>query len=146
MEVSRRGEPFVLASGKEANLPANLFFVATMNSRDKSVTEIDDAFDRRLAKVSMDPDAGILEKFLKANGMAEPLQLRLVGFFKWINDAHYPLGQTFFLYAKDAEGLRRIWDNQLKFVFQKAFPYEPIIVEQIREKYFAVLAPIPRTA
>jgi 5-methylcytosine-specific restriction protein B len=146
MEVSRRGEPFVLASGKEANLPANVYFVATMNSRDKSVTEIDDAFDRRLAKISMDPDAELLGKFLKTNGMTEPLQSRLVGFFKWVNATHYPLGQTFFLYAKDEEGLRRIWDNQLKFVFQKAFPYEPGTVDQIREKYFGALAPPPATA
>jgi len=146
MEVSRRGEPFILASGKEASLPANVFFVATMNSRDKSVTEIDDAFDRRLAKLSMDPDANILARFLRANGMAEDLQRRLVGFFNWVNQTHYPLGQTFFLYAKDERGLNRIWDHQLKFVFEKAFQYDPATVEQIRERFLAVVSPPPANA
>ncbi|MGE3779433.1 MAG: McrB family protein, partial [Pirellulaceae bacterium] len=46
MEPTRRDEPFLLASGREAVVPPNVVFIATMNSRDKNVSEIDDAFDR----------------------------------------------------------------------------------------------------
>jgi hypothetical protein len=140
MEPTRRGEPFLLASGRETSLPRNLYFVATMNSRDKSVVEIDDAFDRRLAKIPMDPSPAILEQFLVANDVDEPLRARVIEFFKWVNETHYPLGHTFFLNVKDGNGLRRLWDNQLRFVFQKAFLHERETVEQIRAKYVAMLA------
>jgi 5-methylcytosine-specific restriction enzyme B len=140
MEPTRRDEPFLLASGREISLPPKLYFIATMNSRDKSVVEIDDAFDRRLAKLPMDPDSRILEKFLDNNGIVAPLRPRLIGFFNWVNTTHYPLGQTFFLNIRDEEGLRRLWETQLRFVFQKAFPYEPTVVEQIRERYFGMFA------
>lgn len=141
MEATRRGEPFLLASGREVALPPNVYFVATMNSRDKSVLEIDDAFDRRMAKIPMDPNPEILEQFLTMNRMEESLKARVLGFFRWVNESHYPLGHTFFLNVKDEEGLRRLWENQLRFVFQKVFPYEPATVEQIREKYFGILSP-----
>jgi 5-methylcytosine-specific restriction endonuclease McrBC GTP-binding regulatory subunit McrB len=60
MEPSRRDEAFMLASGTEVSVPSNVVFLATMNSRDKSVAEIDDAFDRRMAKIEMNPDENIL--------------------------------------------------------------------------------------
>jgi 5-methylcytosine-specific restriction enzyme B len=139
MEPTRRGESFLLPSGRETMLPANVYFVASMNSRDKAVLEIDDAFDRRLAKIPMNPEPKTLEQFLVANRMEQSLGVRVLAFFKWVNEAYYPLGHTFFLTARDQDSLRQIWDNQLSFVFQKAFPYEPATVEEIKQKYTAIL-------
>src|SRR6202011_3833709 len=106
MEASRRGESFLLASGKEARIPANVFFIGTMNARDKSVSEIDDAFDRRMAKIALDPSGEVLHQFLTANEMAPALIAKVEAFFAWIQ-RHYPLGHTFFLSARSEESLRR---------------------------------------
>ena len=53
MEPSRRDEAFLLASGRSVAVPANVVFIGTMNSRDKGVSEVDDAFDRRVAKTGI---------------------------------------------------------------------------------------------
>jgi 5-methylcytosine-specific restriction protein B len=139
MEPTRRGELFTLPSGRRRALPRNLVFIATMNARDKSVTEIDDAFDRRLAKIPLEPDADILRALLEASAMPEPLRERVVGFFEWVNQRHYPLGHTFFRLASDTDSLRRLWDYQLRFVFEKAFRFEPDVVKTIREKYAEIV-------
>ena len=124
MEPSRRDEKFVLASGSEVSMPANIVFVATMNSRDKSVLDIDDAFDRRMAKIDFQPDEAMLADFLRENQVRDPLAGRIVGFFNWLKPK-YPLGHTFFRNVKDEDSLRRLWHTQLRFVFEKQFKYEP---------------------
>lgn len=134
MEPSRRDEPFLLASGREISIPPNVVFLATMNSRDKSVLEIDDAFDRRMAKIDFLPDAVILERFLQDNKLPVELARRVVAFFKWIQ-GKYPLGHTFFRSVKDAESLKRLWETQLRFVFDKQFKYEPAVTDEIRAKF-----------
>lgn len=138
MEPSRRDEPFLLASsGREVAVPPNIVFLATMNSRDKSVVDIDDAFDRRLAKIDFPPSETVLEKFLLSNGMEEAFRRRIVAFFKWVN-GRYPLGHTFFRSVKDADGLKRLWNTQLRFVFEKQFKYEPAVLSEIRDKFVEI--------
>jgi 5-methylcytosine-specific restriction protein B len=139
MERTRRDEPFLLASGDEVSLPDNVVFIATMNSRDKSVAEIDDAFDRRMAKVDFPPSVEILEDFLKRNLVSDELRAKIVGFFRWVNDAKkYPLGHTFFRTVKDEVSLRRLWETQLRFTFEKQYKYEPDVVKEIRDKFVEI--------
>jgi hypothetical protein len=137
MEPTRRDEPFLLASGRETIVPPNVVFIATMNSRDKNVSEIDDAFDRRMAKLEFPPDENVLDQFLTDNRMAEDLRRRVTAFFRWVN-TKYPLGHTFFRSVKDAEGLKRLWETQLRFVFEKQFRYEPAVMEEIRAKFIEI--------
>jgi hypothetical protein len=133
MEPTRRDEDFVLASGTEVTIPPNIVFLATMNSRDKSVVEIDDAFDRRMAKIEFAPDAAILENWLREAGVPEEFFRRVVAFFKWVQDK-YPLGHTFLFSVRDADGFRRAWDSQLRFVLEKQFKYEPHTLAEIKQK------------
>ncbi len=139
MEPTRRGESFILASGKESRIPRNICFVATMNSRDKSVSEIDDAFDRRMGKIALDPSREILRQFLSKNEMAPALAGKVEAFFEWVNERYYPLGHTFFLSVRDEVGLRRVWENQLRFAFEKEFRFQPETLMAIRAKYFEVI-------
>lgn len=134
MEPTRRDEPFLLASGRETIVPPNIVFIATMNSRDKNVSEIDDAFDRRMAKIEFPPDEKVLDQFLSDNHLSEDLRRRVRAFFRWVN-TKYPLGHTFFRSVKDAAGLRRLWETQLRFVFEKQFRYEPAVLDEIRSKF-----------
>jgi 5-methylcytosine-specific restriction protein B len=137
MEPSRRDESFTLASGREISMGANIVFIATMNSRDKSVLDIDDAFDRRMAKIEFSPSESILTSFLVANGVDDALQRRIVGFFQWVN-GKYPLGHTFFRTVRDLEGLKRLWNTQLRFVFEKQFRYEKSAYEEIENKFVEI--------
>lgn len=137
MEPSRRDEKFSLASGNEVSIPDNIVFIATMNSRDKSVLEIDDAFDRRMAKIDFQPDEAILIEFLRQNGVTDDFSRRIVSFFKWLKPK-YPLGHTFFRSVKDQDGLKRLWKTQLRFVFEKQFKYEPDTLAEIRGKFIEI--------
>jgi hypothetical protein len=130
MEPSRRDEKFILASGNEASMPDNIVFIATMNSRDKSVLEIDDAFDRRMAKIDFQPSATMLAEFLRENQVPDEFARRIVGFFNWIQPK-YPIGHTFFRGVTDTDSLRRLWRTQLRFVFDKQFKYEPATLAEI---------------
>lgn len=133
IEPSRRGEEFVLASGTAVTMPSNIVFLATMNSRDKSVVDIDDAFDRRMAKIEFNPDPAILENYLRDAKVPEEFLRRVIAFFRWIQEK-YPLGHTFLFSLRDAESFRRTWESQLRFVLEKQFKYEPQILNEIRQK------------
>ncbi len=137
MEPSRREEKFLLASGNEISIPENIVFLATMNSRDKSVLEIDDAFDRRMAKIDFQPNETTLAEFLRENQAPDKLARRIVGFFNWLKPK-YPLGHTFFRSVKDEDSLRRLWKTQLRFVFEKHFKYEPATLADIKAEFIKI--------
>jgi len=134
IEPTRRDEEFTLASGDLTAIPKNIVFLATMNSRDKSVAEIDDAFDRRFAKIEFPPDEKIAERLLRDNKVDDALVRRILGFFNWVVKK-YPLGHAFFYTVRDEESLKRLWNSQLKFVFEKHFKYEPETLAEIRAKF-----------
>lgn len=138
IEPTRRNEEFLLASGRPLSVPLNLVFIATMNSRDKSVVEIDDAFERRMAKIEFAPNAAILEARFRETGVDEKFAGRVVGFFNWIQQK-YPLGHTFLFNVRDGTSFKRVWDTQLRFVFEKQFKYEPHEVAEIRQKCIEIV-------
>ncbi len=55
LEMSLRDRPFYLASGDIAEIPKNLFIIATMNPWDVSVDELDIALERRFAHIDVRP-------------------------------------------------------------------------------------------
>jgi 5-methylcytosine-specific restriction enzyme B len=130
IEHSKRNLPFKLASGKTVIIPPNLLLLATMNPLDRGVDEVDAAFERRFAKIAMEPDPSILQEFLSANGAEESLRQHLLSFFRKANARakHNPLaaiGHTFFIDVNDEESLQRVWDYQLRFLFEKAYRLDP---------------------
>lgn len=137
MEPSRREEKFTLASGNDTSMPENIVFLATMNSRDKSVLEIDDAFDRRMAKIDFQPSDTTLADFLRENQVPDDFARRIVAFFTWLKPK-YPLGHTFFRSVKDPDSLRRLWNTQLRFVFEKQFKYEPATLADIKAQFIKI--------
>ncbi|MBA3431682.1 MAG: AAA family ATPase [Chloroflexi bacterium] len=137
VERSKRGLPFSLASGEDAVVPPNVVILATMNPNDRGVDEVDAAFERRFAKIAMDPDPGIMAEFLGRNGVNDPLRRRMLGFFNKINRRalRNPLaavGHTFFMEVDDQASLRRLWDYQLRFLFDKAYRLDPDELADIR--------------
>lgn len=128
LEKSQRNVEFELASGRRVAIPENIFIIATMNPWDRGVDELDMAFERRFAKISMDPDAGILERMLTTNGLPAVQVRRLVAFFRIIQSSQNRfarIGHAYFSRIGSIDALRRLWENQLRFHFEKAFRQAP---------------------
>ena len=126
VERTKRELPFLIANGDEIRVPSNLVIVATMNPFDRGVDEVDAAFERRFAKISMDPDANLLNRILTANGMDATLQNRVIAWFTAINgrarkNPAAAVGHAYFSTASDEKSLRDIWDYQLKYLVHRAF-------------------------
>lgn len=130
MEHSMRGVDFFLPSGRQASIPKNLVFLATMNPEDRSVDEIDDAMERRWAKIKLQPSVDVFRKFLTENTMNGKLIGPSIELFKGIQ-AHIELGHAFFKNAKDLESLERIWRSQVEFLARKHFRFEQEKLNQI---------------
>jgi 5-methylcytosine-specific restriction enzyme B len=146
VEKTKRDLAFSLASGDECHIPPNLVFLATMNPLDRGVDDVDAAFERRFAKIALDPDRVILLGFLADSGMDQPLVGRVVGFFDYVNEQARDnpvaaLGHTFFLGAKTEDDLRRLWNHQLRFFFEKAYRLDPPGHRAVRERWDSILTP-----
>lgn len=126
VERSKRELPFTIAGGEEIKVPSNLVVLATMNPFDRGVDEVDAAFERRFAKISMDPDRDLLDEILTTNGMDEDLQRRLMVWFDRINghaqsNPAAAVGHAYFWDASDEATLADIWEYQLKYLVHRAF-------------------------
>ncbi|WP_433687633.1 McrB family protein [Micromonospora carbonacea] len=126
VERSKRELPFAIANGEELRVPSNLVILATMNPFDRGVDEVDAAFERRFAKISMDPDKAVLAEILDNNGMEEELKASVIRWFGRINgharkNPAAAVGHAYFSSATDRASLRDIWEYQLKYLVQRAF-------------------------
>jgi 5-methylcytosine-specific restriction protein B len=152
VEKSKRGLPFLLASGDECVVPDNLVVLATMNPLDRGVDEVDAAFERRFAKISMQPDRDILASILDTNGLESDLRRRLIGFFDFVNGRarttpHAAVGHTYFSDVRDESSLRTVWDHQIRFLVEKAYRLDPGAYTEIEAAWlriFRATTPRPR--
>ena len=140
LECSKRGMSFHLASGTQLAIPHNLVILTTMNPLDHGADEVDAAFDRRFAKIKMDPNRDRLEEFLSSAGMANDLINRVGIFFDYVNsqatkNPYMSIGHTYFRGVSDASALLRLWRHQLQFHFQKAFPFDKQELDRIHERW-----------
>lgn len=126
IERSKRELPFTIASGEEIKVPSNFVILATMNPFDRGVDEVDAAFERRFAKIAMDPDRELLDEILTNNSMEEDLKRRVMVWFDRINgharsNPAAAVGHAYFWDASDENTLADIWRYQLRFLVQRAF-------------------------
>jgi 5-methylcytosine-specific restriction protein B len=147
IERSKREQPFSLLSGETFQVPKNVFVIATMNPLDRGVDEVDGAFERRFAKIAMEPDVEILEERLKVNGVAEQLRRRILAFFRKANsDAELnPLtavGHTFFWNVTDEASLRSLWDHHLRFTIERAHRLDIDTRRELERGFRRILEPL----
>jgi 5-methylcytosine-specific restriction protein B len=144
MEKTKRDQFFHLASGRRISIPPNLVFLATMNPMDRGVDEVDAALERRFGKIAMDPSVVILEQILGNNGVDTTLTGRVLEFFKRLlknRNAQSRIGHAYFQAVKDEAGLRRLWDNQLRFHFEKAFRLNEEGYREVERDWQRILPP-----
>ncbi|MET3781117.1 MoxR-like ATPase [Brevundimonas sp. 1080] len=130
MEGSLRDAPFFLPSGRQATIPKNLIFLATMNPDDRSVDEIDAAMDRRWAKIMLQPSSTKVNDFLVANATPDKVRAPAMELFARLQD-HLDVGHAFFRNVRDADSLERLWTTQLKFLVKKRFRFDPGALQEI---------------
>lgn len=126
IERSKRELPFTIANGEVIVVPSNLIIIATMNPFDRGVDEVDAAFERRFAKITMDADSDLLDGRLTDNGMNDDLRVRVLGWFKRINalaerNPAASVGHAYLWDAYDEDSLANIWNYQLRYLVQRAF-------------------------
>lgn len=151
VEHSKREMPFHLAGGEACSIPGNLRFLATMNPMDRGVDEVDAAFERRFAKIRMEPDPDLLERHLTNIGMANDLRDRVLVFFRTTlgqskGNPYAAIGHTYFFDVTDEDGLRSLWNHQLQFVFEKAYRLDPDGYQAVRRAWQRVVASPPGDA
>jgi 5-methylcytosine-specific restriction protein B len=126
LEKSKRQTPFILASGRTIMIPHNLIILATMNPWDRGVDELDLAFERRFAKIRIDPNPDKLKHFVSKEVLGE-LTPKFIQFFYMLSTHKNPLcriGHAYFSNITSEDSLRRIWDNQLCFHFEKVLRHD----------------------
>lgn len=151
IERSKRELPFTIASGETIRVPRNLVLIATMNPYDRGVDEVDAAFERRFAKIAMDPDPVLLEQRLIENEVDAALRARIVGWFKLINEQALQnpaasVGHAYLWDARDEATLRNIWRYQLQFLVRRAFRRDMTLRQEIEaawDQIFVVTPPAP---
>jgi 5-methylcytosine-specific restriction protein B len=146
VERSKRELPFDLASGESLTVPPNLVVLATMNPLDRGVDEVDAAFERRFAKIAMEPDRDILSRRLDDNGVPVYLRTGIVNFFNRANgyarqNPHGTIGHTYFWDVSDAASLRSVWDHQLRFLVEKAYRLDPETKATLEGSFEALFEP-----
>ncbi len=151
LEKSKRDLKFFLSSGDEFSIPANVVVIATMNPLDRGVDEVDAAFERRFAKIPMEPDPTLLSRSVTDAGMPLELSKRLLRFFREVQERakHNPaaaVGHTYFLGASSAGELDDVWRYQLRFHFERAHRLDRDGYLEVEAMWRAVVEPDPDEA
>jgi 5-methylcytosine-specific restriction protein B len=129
---------FSLASGRKIQVPENLIVIATMNVWDRGVDEVDAAVERRFASIAMDPERKILLAMLERNGVEVSLCEKILNFFDYLQRDPNPMvkvGHAYFAGVRDESGLHRLWQHQLRFVIERAFPLEQDGLKRIIKRW-----------
>ena len=137
IEPSYRDAPFTLAySGKRTSIPPNIVFLGTMNPYDRSITEMDDALERRFQRILLPPETGILAKLLKEAGAPGELIAKVVKFFQRANElAPHGFGHAYFVGVCTESDLIQLWNHTLRFVFEKMFRFDTDKFADIRNAF-----------
>lgn len=129
IDRSQRKKEFLIPFGETLLVPDNLLILATMNPQDRGVDEVDAAFERRFAKMRMDPDPDALDTILAGKGVDDVLRQGVLDWFKRINglarkNPAASVGHAYFA-TLDTADLRQsfhdVWEYQLKFLVERAF-------------------------
>lgn len=144
VEKTKRRLTFSLASGTEMAIPEELIFLATTNPLDRGVDEVDAAFDRRFAKIAMNPESAQLLTFLERNGMDAVLRDRVAQFFIETvrlgeKNPYARIGHAYFNNVATREDLESLWEHQLQFVFEKAFRHSRPELEAVTRAWARVV-------
>jgi 5-methylcytosine-specific restriction protein B len=143
IESSKRGIPFLLQSGYELTIPANIFIIATMNPWDKGVDDMDVALERRFATVEFLPDAAALMDVIGGSSVSASVQAGVRAFFEAlqrIDNEQCHIGHAYFAYVTDAASLERLWRYRLHPHFRRACRTDKALLKRIESMWGQLVA------
>lgn len=145
VDRTKRGQSVVLASGTTLTVPNNFEILATMNPIDRGVDDVDAAFERRFAKIKVDPDRGALEEILSAGGLQEDIRGRVLAWFERMkgksrDNPAAAVGHAYFISVDGVEALRDVWEYQLQFAVERAFRLDPETRAEMEQGWRSVFA------
>jgi 5-methylcytosine-specific restriction protein B len=131
-----RDERVKLRLSGDFALPAEVRFIATMNTADRSIRSVDAALRRRFEYFEVFPDANALRNYYD-KGTAVLEVPDLVAGFVELNrrletaiDRHHGVGHSFFMRERlDSKTLEGVWDRQVRPLIDEYFFDEPNRVE-----------------
>lgn len=130
-----RDERVKLRLSGEFTLPAEVRFIATMNTADRSIRSVDAALRRRFEYFEVFPDENALTNFYKGTAVLEVPDL-VAGFVELNSrletaiDRHHGVGHSFFMRERlDSKTLKGIWERQVRPLIEEYFFDEPNRVE-----------------
>ncbi len=122
-------------SRREFQLPANLYFLATMNAADRSVSLLDQALRRRFSFLEMPPDKDLLSNWLRRHSPSTPESFRdtVVELFEELNSKlsqelgrPFQIGHSYFMVPElDENKLQTIWTHQIFPLLEDYFVGQP---------------------
>jgi hypothetical protein len=123
-----RDEPIDLRYTRGWELPANLKFLGTMNTADRSIRSIDIALRRRFDVFECPPDASVLERFYSSGASVYEVHDLVAGFIE-LNvqleaalDKHHTIGHAFFMHAHlTPDRLRAVWTRKIGPLLEEYF-------------------------
>lgn len=135
--IERRDEAFELSSGRRVFVPANLIILATINPYDKSISDLDQAMDRRFEKILMKPNSEILRKMLiELNGVDRALAGRILVFFNRLNvEMENRIGHAYFKDVRDIPTLQTVWNHRILPLIQKELRFASDTRQRIIEDF-----------
>lgn len=147
VERSKRGLEVALASGSSLSVPKNLEILATMNPIDRGVDEVDAAFERRFAKIKINPDRNTLGEILDLGGVTDHLKAKVLGWFTMVNgmsrdNPSAAIGHAYFINVDGPAALRDVWEYQLQFAVDRAFRLDPETRSRVESGWEAIFAGI----
>jgi 5-methylcytosine-specific restriction protein B len=116
-----RDQEISLAGGNRFGIPKNVCIIGTMNTADRSITQIDHALRRRFAFIELHPNYDVILKYHKNSDLAKNLIYVLKGLNKTIDDKNYEIGISFFLDKKLQENIEDIWKIEIEPYLEEYF-------------------------
>ncbi len=120
MEKDKRGEDVDLAYSKTPfNVPENLYIIGTMNTADRSLTQIDAALKRRFSMMEIMPDSSVLgDQEVKGIHLGKLLK-KINGRIRTHGERDNQIGHSYFMVKDENSGktepMTKITDLQLAF-------------------------------
>lgn len=118
-----REQKIPLASSNQLfSIPKNVRIIGTMNTADRSIALVDQAFRRRFAFIRLSPNYEILRRYhettdFPVNGLIKILEQ----INNAIADPNYSLGISFFLIETIAEEIEDIWQREIEPYIEEYF-------------------------
>jgi len=145
-------------SRRTVQVASNLTILATMNPRDRSALDVDDAMIRRLRIIDCPPDMGQLREMLAASlefGSDDEAESEviapLIAMFEKCQaypdyESTMPFGHGMFAGVRNAADLNRLWNQRIKHLLRRPMVQPHKYCEDIEANYPWRTVAVPGTA